>query len=405
MRYYLGIDWADMEHAVWVEDEHGAKVLERTVPHTPEGFADWGRWLSEQRAAGIELWAGIERPDGRVVDFLLDQGVVVYPINPKALDRARDRFRMSHAKDDLFDARVAASFVRTDHPHLYPLQPSSPAAQELKLLTRDYERLVRQQTRLLNQLTVTLKEYYPRALELWDDLTTQRARAFLAAWPTPAAAAGLTAPQWRRFARTHRLGPEDAAALWAALQRPQLPVPAHVVRAKARLLQALLAQLEPTLREVGEYRKAIVGFFATLPAAEVATTLPAGHGVTVPQLWAALGDAPGRWASWSHLQAHAGAVPVTVQSGKHRVVGFRFACNKRLRAALHQFALSSLQHSEWARAYYDRQRAAGHRHNHALRALGAKWLKIIFVMWRDHVPYDENRHLAAMARHQLRQAA
>ncbi len=405
MRYYLGIDWADREHAVWVEDEQGTKVGARTVPHTPEGFAAWGRWLDEQRAAGVELWAGIERPDGRVVDFLLDRGVVVYPINPKALDRARDRFRMSHAKDDPFDARVAASFVRTDHAHLRPLQPSSPAAQELKLLTQDYERLVRQQTRLLNQLTVTLKEYYPRGLELWEDLTTERARAFLAAWPTPEAAGRLAPAPWRRFARTHRLGPEDAAARWEILRRPQLPVPAHVVRAKARLLGALLAQLEPTLGAVAAYRKAIAAFFAMLPVAEVATTLPAGHGVTVPQLWAALGDAPGRWASWQHLQGHAGAVPVTVRSGKSKIVGFRYACNKRLRAALHQFALSSLQHSEWARAYYDRQRARGHRHNHALRALGAKWLKIIFVMWRDHVPYDETRHLAAMARHQLRQAA
>jgi transposase len=405
MRYYLGIDWADTEHAVWVEDDQGAPVLQRPVPHTPEGFAEWGRWLDEQRAAGVELWAGIERPDGRVVDFLLDHGVVVYPINPKALDRARDRFRMSRAKDDPFDARVAASFVRTDHPHLRPLAPSSPAAQELKFLTRDYGRLVRQQTRLLNQLTVTLKEYYPRALELWEDLTTQRARAFLALCPTPEAAARLTAKPWQRFARAHRLGPEDAAALWGILQRPQLPVPAQVVRAKARLLQALLAQLDATLQGVADYRKAIAAFFGRLPAAEVATTLPAGHGVTVPALWAELGDAPGRWASWAHLQAHGGAVPVTVRSGKHQFVGFRYACNKRLRAALHQFALSSLQHSEWARAYYDRQRDRGHQHNHALRALGAKWLKIIYVMWRDHVPYDETRHLAAMARHQLRQAA
>lgn len=405
MRYYLGIDWADTEHAIWVDDEQGTKVLRRTVPHTAEGFADWGRWLDEQRAAGIALWAGIERPDGRVVDFLLDHGVVVYPINPKALDRARDRFRMSHAKDDPFDARVAASFVRTDHAHLQPLAPSSPAAQELKLLTRDYARLVRQQTRLLNQLTVTLKEYYPRALELWEDLTTQGARAFLAASPTPEAAAGLTAKQWQRFARAHRLSAEDTAARWDLLQRPQLPVPAHVVRAKARLLQALLAQLEPTLQGVAEYRKAIAAFFATLPAAEVATTLPAGHGTTVPQIWGELGDAPGRWASWQHLQAHGGAVPVTVRSGKYHVVGFRYACNKRLRAAVHQFAFCSLQHSEWARAYYTRHRDRGHAHHHALRALAAKWLKIIFVLWRDHVPYDENYHLAMMARHQLRQAA
>jgi transposase len=405
MRYYLGIDWADTEHAVWVEDEHGTKVGERPVPHTPAGFAEWGRWLEEQRAAGVELWAGIERPDGRVVDFLLDHGVVVYPINPKALDRARDRFRMSHAKDDPFDARVAASFVRTDHGHLRPLQPSSPAAQELKLLTRDYDRLVRQQTRLLNQLTVTLKEYYPRALEVAEDFTTQWARAFLGAFPTPEAVTALTAPQWQRWARQHHLGAARAAELWPCLQRPQLPVPPHVVRAKSRLVQALLAQLEVTAREVAAYHQTVVAFFATLPAAEVATTLPAGHGVTVPQIWGELGDAPGRWDSWSHLQAHAGAVPVTVRSGKHRFVGFRYACNKRLRAALHQFALCSLQRSEWARAYYDRQRAGGHPHNHALRALAAKWLKIIYVMRRDHVPYDENYHLASIARHQLRQAA
>ena len=156
-RYYIGVDWADTEHAVWVEDEAGAAVATRTVAHTAEGLSAFGRWLYEQQAQGIECWAAIERPEGRVVDFLLDHGVVVYPVNPKALDRARDRFRMSGTKSDPFDARVLAAFLRTDHPHLRPLRPSSEAAQELKLLTRDAQRLVRQQTRLLNQLTATLK--------------------------------------------------------------------------------------------------------------------------------------------------------------------------------------------------------------------------------------------------------
>ncbi len=97
MRYYIGVDWADAAHAIWVEDERGTKVLSRTVPHTAEGLAEWGCWLDGQRAQGLELWAAIERPDGRVVDFLLDHGVIVYPINPKALDRARDRYRVSAA--------------------------------------------------------------------------------------------------------------------------------------------------------------------------------------------------------------------------------------------------------------------------------------------------------------------
>ncbi len=125
MREYIGVDWADTEHAVWVEEETGTVVERRSVPHTVESLRAWGRWLDERRAAGRELWAAIERPDGRIVEFMLDHGVVVFPVNPKALDRARDRFRMSGAKSDPFDARVLATCLRTDHGHLTPLRPSS----------------------------------------------------------------------------------------------------------------------------------------------------------------------------------------------------------------------------------------------------------------------------------------
>src|SRR5437879_6711743 len=236
VRFYLGVDWADQTHAVWVVDERGTKVAKRTVPHTAEGLSEWGRELDEWRAQGIELWAAIERPEGRVVDFLLDHGVVVYPVNPKALDRARDRFRQSAAKSDPFDARVLADFLRTDHARLRALRPSSEAAQELKLLTDDYQRQIRQQTRLVNQLTMTLKAYYPRALEV-AELPTALARDFLQAYPTPAALTALTERQWQRWARAHRLSEARTQELWAVLQRPQLPVPAPVVRAKGRLMQ------------------------------------------------------------------------------------------------------------------------------------------------------------------------
>ena len=403
MRYYLGVDWADQQHAVWVLEEHGTKVTSRTVPHTAAGFSEWGRELDEWQAQGIELWAAIERPEGRVVDFLLDHGVVVYPVNPKALDRARDRFRQGGAKSDPFDARVLADFLRTDHRRLQALPPSSEAAQELKYLTEDYRRQVRQQTRLVNQLTATLKAYYPRALEV-TELTTALAREFLQAYPTPAAVAGLTDKQWQRWARAHRLSEARTRELWGVLQRPQLPVPAHVVRAKARLMLRLVEELTVVVATVGQYREAIDAFFADLPEAQWIRTLPIGeHGVTAPSLWARLGDAPGRWESFQHLQGHAGAVPVTIKSGHQRVVQFRFACDKALRDLVDQVAFLSLGKCEWARAYYDQQRARGHHHHSALRALGAKWLKITFVMWERHIPYDEQHHLATMARQQLRQ--
>jgi hypothetical protein len=254
----------------------------------------------------------------------------------------------------------------------------------------DDARLVRDQTRLVNQVTATLKEYYPRALEVCGDVTTKRAAAFLRAYPTPAALAACARARWLQFATTHRWTAEQAAALWDLRRLPQLPVPAHVVRAKCRLVLVLLQQLETVVQAVDGYRKVVMEFFADLPAAAWATTLPASQGTLVPAIWAELGDAAGRWASWQHLQSHGGVVPVTRSSGKSHGVFFRFACNLHLRQALQQYAFCSLKSSEWARAYYDQQRARGHRHQAALRALAAKWVKILFVLWTRHVPYDEN---------------
>jgi Transposase/Transposase IS116/IS110/IS902 family len=406
MRDYLGVDWADAEHAVWVEDEAGTKMLSRSVPQTVEGLAEFGRWLDERRATGRELWAAIEKPEGRIVDFLLDHGVVVFAVNPKAVDRARDRFRVSGASSDPFDARVLATFVRTEHSHLAPLRPSSEAAQELKGLTRDYTRQVRHQTRLLNQLTAALKAYYPRALEVIDDLKSRWGRDFLRDYPTPGALAALTERRWQRWARDHRLSAERATALWSIIAPPQLAVPAHVVRVQTRLVGALLEQLTTTLGTVEAYREAITDFFGGMPAAAWARTLPAGRsGTTIPRLYAELGDAAGRWQTFRHLQGHAGTVPITKRSGKQIVVMFRFSCNTHLRDAVHQFAQQSLHHSEWARAYYDRCRRRGLRHHHALRALAAKWLKILFVLWSRQLAYDETHHLATIGRQHLRQTA
>lgn len=187
-------------------------------------------------------------------------------------------------------------------------------------------------------------------------------------------------------------------------EQPQLPVPAHVLRPKTRLMRSLVAQLTLVVAAVEDYREAIEDFFARIPAAQWALTLPIGkHGITAPTLWARLGNNPGRWESFRHLQAHAGAVPVTKRSGKQqRVIQFRFACHKALRYVIDHVAFLSLHSSAWARAYYDQQRARGHPHRQALRALGAKWLKIIFIMWQRQVPYDEQYHLATMTCQQLR---
>jgi transposase len=187
------------------------------------------------------------------------------------------------------------------------------------------------------------------------------------------------------------LGEARCKELWEKLSQPQLAIPDHVVRAKAQLLAALLIQLKSLSATVKSYSEKVESFFASMPAAKLVMTLPGGKsGITVPMLWAELGDAKSRWQSFRHLQAEAGVVPVTKSSGKSHVVQFRYACNKLMRYASYYFSFLSLNRCEWANKYYRDQRAKGHRHSEALRALGAKWLKIIFVMWRDHKPYDEN---------------
>lgn len=406
-RYYLGVDWADKSHQLYVADQDGKKIKEMEVQQTADGLAEFGRWLDESRSKGTELWAAIEKPQGRIVDFLLDHGVMVYPVNPKALDRARDRFRMSQSKSDAFDAYVLATFLRTDHSHLRALEPDSAAGQELKMLTRDHQRLLRQKTRLLNQMKITLKEYYPRVLELFEDLETKIAMDFLKAYPTPQELSKVTRRQWKRFAKTdHHLSEARWQELWDTINKPQITIPEHVVRAKAKLLLALVVQLEVAVKAVNRYAQEVEGFFADLPAAKIAKTLPgAKSGTTMPMVWAELGDAKSRWNSFRHLQAESGTVPVTKASGKSRTVQFRFACNKHLRNAMYWFAFNSRTRCEWANKYYRDQRAKGHSAHQAIRALGAKWLKIIFTMWRDHKPYDENYHLANIARQAMRKAA
>ena len=405
-RYYLGVDWADEVHQVWVSDPQGNKVADMKVTQSPEGMSEWGRWLHERRAEGIELWAAIEKPEGRIVDFLLDDGVVVYPINPKAVDRARDRFRMSGAKSDLFDAYVLSEFLRTDHGHLRALRPNSEQAQELKMLTRDYQRLVTQRTRLLNQMVATLKEYYPRPLDLFTDISTEKALDFIKQYPTPEAVNELSRKQWNRFARAHRFSQDETEQLWKTVKAPQLSIPQHVVRAKAKLIAVLVEQLEVLVKATTRYAGEVQRFFASMPAAKLVSGLPgAKSGTTLASVWAEIGDAPGRWQSFRHLQAQAGSVPLTKESGKVRVVHFRFSCNKRLRHAVYWLAFTSLNQSEWAKVYYREQRSKGHNHHQAIRALGAKWLKIIFVLWKDHKPYDENYHLANITRQRMRQAA
>ena len=182
-QHFLGVDWADGKHDVCVLNRDGQEVLVREVDEDAEGFSEFGRILDEWVVQGIELRAIIEKPEGLIIDFLLDHGVQVYSINPKSLKQARDLYRVSGAKSDPYDAWVLSNLIRDHHGDFSAIQPNSEQMAELKLLCEGYHRLTGQKVRLLNQLQAELKAFYPRPVEVFKDLSTRLFRDFLKGYP------------------------------------------------------------------------------------------------------------------------------------------------------------------------------------------------------------------------------
>ena len=202
--FYVGIDWADLKHDICVVDEKGERVVKFTIPHTAQGLSKLHHRLSMLTPNRDELLVALETDKGLVVSFLFDLGYTVYPINPKAVSRYRDRYRTSGAKSDPLDALVLANILRTDRHRFRPLLPDTTLARELKVLTRDHRHLVKSRTALSNQLTACLKAYYPRALELFSKVTQPITLAFLKAYPTPQGASGLSLKGLKCFLREQR---------------------------------------------------------------------------------------------------------------------------------------------------------------------------------------------------------
>ncbi len=355
-------------------------------------------FLQQQIPAGEQLVCVVETPHGLLITALLEAGLVVCPVNPATLTRWRPP---SGVKTDALDALLLARVGRAWWPDLPVLQPDSPAVQELKLLTRDLEGLIVEQTRLVNQLTACLKVYFPVALECFDGLTRRAALAFLRAFPTleqarAASCAELTEVLLRvRYPRAA----EKAAALHERLQQPQLQASAAVVRAKARLTLTLVEQLQVVVSQVATYDQEIGRLFRLHPDQAIFASLPGAGKRLAPRLLAEWGEDRGRYADAASVAALAGTAPVLFQSGVYRGVRRRRACVNALRQALYHFARESVLLEDWAKAYYRRKRAQGKTRAMALRALANQWVRILYAMWIHHTPYDAAIFAAAQRAH------
>jgi transposase len=396
MQFFVGLDWASREHAVCVVDGRGAVVAQFTIVHTAAGMAELAARLTKL-APPAELRIAIERPTGLVVDTLVEGKFAVVPIHPNAVKAARPRYSAAQGKTDLGDAYLLADLLRTDGHRFRTLAPLSDETKALRGLVRVRDDLVGQRVHAANQLRCLLEQFWPGAVELFADIDSPIALEFLDRYPTPQAASGLGEKRMAAFLARHRYsGRRTAAELVDRMRGAPVSVSGELeAEAKGECVRALVAVLRPLVAQLVTLSAAIEHAVEAHPDGKIVTPLFRSGRICAAQLLAELGDDRARFISGDHLAAEGGAAPVTRESGKHRAVTFRWACNMHLRNALTTLADTTRHTNPWARSIYQRARDRGHEHPHAIRILARAWCRVIWTCWQQRVAYDPAKHRAA----------
>jgi transposase len=397
MDVYCGIDWAEDHHDVALVDRGGQLLARRRISDDAAGLAGLLALLAEHGdTAGDPVPVAIETPRGLLTACLRATGRKVYPINPMAVARYRDRHSVAGRKSDHGDSVVLASVLRTDMDMHRPLPADSELAQAIAVLARAQQDAVWDRTTAHNKLRSHLREYFPGFLAAFagvrGGIMRPEARTILAAAPTPADAAALTMAQLRslltKAGRRNRIDAEATRLrdAFRAEQMRQLPL---VEQAMGRQTLALLRQLDAACASADELEQATVQSFNRHPDAGIITSFPGLGPLTGARVLAETGDDRSRFQDAKGLKAYAGAAPITRASGKTRSVTCRRVKNNRLAAVGYTWAFSALTASPGARAHYDRRRDAGDRHAAAQRNLFSRLLGCLHHCLTAGCEYDE----------------
>ena len=395
--HWAGFDWAKNNHEIVIVDQQGQIVADFVFEHSLEG---WQRMRKEVSGfAGLAV--AIETNQGAAVDQLLQREYTVYPVHPKAAKEYRKRQAPSGNKTDFVDAWSLADALRMDG-HLWrALSAQDPLVAELRLLCRDEVELITQRTALVNQLQAALYEYYPAALEAFDDWTQPFTWAFVQAFPTPAQLVQRGRRAQQKFLHAHRLWrPEQAQRRLEIFARAdQFCGGQAVTRAKSLLAQSLAAVLTILEARLTTYRAEIEKRFAEHPDHDVFGSLPGAGGKLAPRLLSEFGSDREQYPAAKNVQCVAGTAPVSYSSGQVQRAKIRWHCDRHFRHTVHLWADCSRKVCAWAQTYYQAHRANGQTHACALRCLAQRWLKILWRMWQERQPYDENRHALNQQKH------
>jgi len=388
--HFAGFDWAQAHHDVLILEASGKTVAEFRFEHTAEGWADFRQHI----AAFPDLALAVETKSGAAIEKLLELQCCVFPVHPQSAKAYRQRKVPSGNKTDRVDAWSLADALRMDGAHWQQLAALTPLIKELRSLCRDEVALIRDRTALITQMRQALHEYYPAALEAFDDWTLPFTWAFVVAFPTPEALVQAGKRQWEKFLHLHKLARPGTyqRRLEIFARANQFAGSTPTANAKSRLAVARAQQLQLLEKQLTEYREAIQRLFAQHPDAALFASLPGAGEKIAPRLLAEVGEDRALFPNAQALQCLAGTAPVSFQSGQIHCVHLRHQCNKFLRYTVHLWANLSREACPWAATYYDALRAKGKSHACALRALGQRWLKILWKMWQTHAAYDADLH-------------
>jgi len=328
MDNYAGVDWASDKHDVLVADERGERLLAAAFAHDEQGLRSLCRQLVRLE---VKLVA-IERPDGLLVERLLDAGLRVLALHPNQVAAARDRFRVSGGKSDRFDAFVLCELARTDHHRFRVLEPDSDATKALRALTRGREDLVGARTALCNQLRAELERFWPGPLGLFSDLYSGISLAFLERYPSPAEARGLGEARLAAFlARERYSGGQQPADLLAKLRRaPVAAVGELELATRRQLVRTLVAMLKQLGAQIKQLERQIASALRAHPDGQIFRSLfkAPGSVITAAEMLAEMGDCRARYPARDALAGDAGQAAVAIESGKRKTARFRWGCNK-----------------------------------------------------------------------------
>ncbi len=391
MKHTCGIDWASDHHDVSIVNESGMEVKRMRIEDTLKGY--WGL-LQMLRIIGGDIPIAIECKEHLLISFLIKEGYTVFSINPKSVDRYKDRYNVAGTKTDPIDAFALADILRTDRHKHRTLVYSSEEVRRLQLHCSEYDKLLKDKNVLEGQLFAALSKYYPLALNLFARNSCKILYRLVLEYHTYNELKSVDLDELSRFLKkNHYLNPKYIEKVYRRVQESgyyHTDILDEVLSITATTLSSMLLVVTEQLEKVKKKMAQITKSHALGP---IFYSLPGSGDVMSAKLLALMGDNQELYSDPAEIQAYTGVAPVIKRSGKAFRVVFRFACNKGQRDTLTWFAFCSLQYCPWAREYYDRKRSEGKKHYEACRMLGFKWLRVIFHLWKHGKMYEEQVHL------------